>query len=245
MRLRVLLIIFLLVACSDVSTPTQLPATPTPLAFTPIGDALAKGASASGVELTTVGYIVVDETGARLTDGLSFSAGPTPQPLSDAAGQLWLGTSTTAALGDMLRAAGTVRYAVVVARGRLTGPGAYGPGGRYRYQLSDPQLQPLAPQETSVAMLLDNPTLYEGRLVRIAGSLLARSNAALLVDRLGSGGLPAPGARQIKLRSPLRDQLLLARLQQTSGGNIHFGPVQVEGFWRGGTLTPLALLPVQ
>jgi hypothetical protein len=245
MRLHVLLIIFLLVACSDVSPTIQLPATPTPFAFTPLGDALAKGAPASGVAITTVGYVVVDTGGARLTDGLSFSAGPTPQPLSDAAGQLWLGTNAAAALGDRLRAAGTVRYTVVVARGRLTGPGTYGPSGQYRYQLSDPQLQPLAPQETSVAALLDNSAAYEGRFVRIAGSLLARANAALLVDRLGSGGLPAPGARQIKLRTPLRDQLLLARLQQTSSGSVHFGAVQVEGFWRGGTLTPLALLPVQ
>lgn len=245
MRLRVLLIIFLLVACRDAGTPTQLPATPTPLAFTPLGDALAKGAPASGIDLTTIGYIVVDNSGARLTDGLSFSAGPTPQPLSDDAGQLWLGTSAADGLGDTLRAAGTIRYAAVVARGRLTGPGAYGPSGHYRYQLNDPRLQPLAAQETSVAALLDNTAAYEGRLVRLAGSLLARANAALLVDRLGSGGLPAPGARQIKLRSPLRDQLLLARLQQASDGTIHFGPVQVEGFWRGGTLTPLALLPVQ
>jgi hypothetical protein len=244
MRLRVLLVVFLLVACSDVSPPTQQAATPTPLAFTPLADALAQGASASGADITTVGYIVVDNTGARLTDGLSFSAGPTPQPLSDVAGQVWLGTSAADALGDMLRAAGTLRYAVVVARGRLTGPGAYGPGGHYRYQISDPRLQPLAPQETSVAALLDNAAAYEGRVVRIAGSLLARSNAALLVDRLGPGGLPAPGARQIKLRGPLRDQALLARLHGTPGGAIHFGPVQVEGFWSGGALTPLALLPV-
>lgn len=242
MRLCVFLLVLLLAACSDAGAPVRLPASPTPLAFTPLGDALARGAPASG-DLITVGYIVVDAAGAWLTDGLSFSAGPTPQPLSGA-DQVWLGPAAPSGLDAGLRAAGTLRYAAVVARGKLDGPGAYGPGGRYRYQISAPQLQPLAAQETTVAALLDNSALYEGRLVRIAGSLLARSNSALLIDRLGPGGLPAPGARQIKLRGPLRDQALLNRLQVASGGAIHFGPVQIEGLWRGGALLPLSLLPV-
>lgn len=241
MRLRFLLVIFLLAACSEVSAPVQLPPTPTPLAFMSIGDALAH---ASGAEVTTVGYAVVDDTGVRLLDGLSFSAGVTPQPLSDVTGQIWLGSETAGALADMMRSAGAIRYAVVAARGRLEGPGSYGPGGAYRYRMSDPQLQPIAPEETTVVALLDNSAAYEGRLVRIAGALLTRPDSALLVDRLGAGGLPEPKARQVKLRAPLRDKALLDRLQGAPGGAVRFGRVQVEGFWRAGVLTPLSLLPI-
>ena len=158
--------------------------------------------------------------------------------------QIWLGSTVANDIGEALRTAGGTRYGIVVARGQLEGPGAYGPGGSYRYQMSGPHLQPLAPQETTVGALLDSAAAYEGRLVRIDGALLARSDSALLVDHLGSGGLPAPGARQIKLRGPLRDNALLGRLHAASGGAIHFGQVQVEGFWRGGALTPLSLLPI-
>jgi hypothetical protein len=244
MRLRVLLAIFLLVACGEPSTPAHLPPTPTAFVFTPIGDALAQGMPPTGIDLTTVGYIVVDDAGARLIDGLSFSAGPTPQPLSDRTAQIWIATNIERPLEDILHRAGTVRYALVLARGRLEGPGTYGPGGDYRYRMNDPHLQPLDPQETTIAVLTDSAAAYEGRVVRIIGALLTRADSALLVERLGAGGLPAPGARQIKLRGPLRDRALLGRLHGAPGGTVHFGQVQVEGFWRGGILTPLSLLPI-
>jgi hypothetical protein len=243
MRLQFLLAILLLAACSEVSTPPQTPPTPTPLVFLPL-DVLARDASSTGYEITTVGYVVVDASGARLVDGLSFSSGTTPQPLSAPSDQVWLGTDAVGQLGGALRTAGDIQYALVVARGRLEGPQAYGAGGAYRYHLSDPRLQPLAPQETTVADLLDNSAAYEGRPVRIAGALLTRDDSTLLVDRLGSGGLPEPGARQLKLRSPLRDKALLERLHGAAGGAVRFGQVQVEGFWRAGVLTPLSLLPI-
>ncbi|HET9221854.1 MAG TPA: hypothetical protein VFO07_05085, partial [Roseiflexaceae bacterium] len=96
----------------------------------------------------------------------------------------------------------------------------------------------------SIATLLDNAAAYEGRLVRVAGGLLARKDSALLVEQLGAGGLPAAATRQIKLRGGLQDVALLGRLKRTPNGTIHFGQVQVEGFWRGGQLAPLAILPI-
>ena len=245
MRLRLLLILFalLLIACSDVVAPPPLPPTPTPLSFTPLGELLGRSMPVAGAEITTAGYVVVGDTGARLLDGMSFSAGATPQPLPDA-GQIWLGTDVTSALGGLLQRAGDVRYAVAVARGRLEGPGAYGPGGGFRYQLNNPRLQTLTHEETSIAALIDNAAAYEGRLVRVAGGLLARKDSALLVEQLGAGGLPAPGTRQLKVRGPLRDVALLERLKHTPNGAIHFGQVQVEGFWRSGQLAPLAILPI-
>ena len=108
-----------------------------------------RDAASTGYEITTVGYVVVDATGARLVDGLSFSSGTTPQPLSAPSDQVWLDMEAVDQLGGALRAAGAIQYALVVAGGRLEGPQAYGAGGGYRYRLSDPRLQPLAPQETT------------------------------------------------------------------------------------------------
>jgi hypothetical protein len=234
---------FVLVACGDTVLPPALPPTPTPLTFTPLGELLGRNMPAAGAEITTAGYVVVGEAGARLLDGMSFSAGTAPQPLPGA-GQVWLGTDVARSLGGLLQQAGGVSYAVVVARGRLEGPGVYGPDGSFRYQLNDPRLQTLTHEETSIAALLDNAAAYEGRLVRVAGGLLARKDSALLVEQLGAGGLPAPGTRQIKVRGPLHDVALLGRLKRTSNSAIHFGQVQIEGFWRNGQLAPLAILPV-
>jgi hypothetical protein len=181
---HLLLLLFLLVACGDVVSPPAQPPTPTPLTFTPLGDLLGRSMPVAGAQITTVGYVVVDDAGARLLDG------------------------------------------------------------SYHYQLDDPRLQMLSHEETSITALLDNASAYEGRLVRVAGGLLARKDSALLVEQLGAGGLPAPDTRQVKLRGPLRDPALLGRLKRTANGAIHFGQVQVEGIWRDGQLTPLAILSI-
>jgi hypothetical protein len=244
-RFRFLFALILLCACGEIAAPPpEFPPTPTPLAFTPLDDLLGRKLPVSGADVTTIGYVVVSDAGARLLDGLSFSSGPTPQPLPGTAGQVWLGTDVVRSLGGLLQRAGDIRYALVLARGQMTGPGVYGPDGSFRYQMSDLRLQTMAPEETSITMLLNRSTTYEGRPVRVAGGLIARTDSALLVEQLGAGGLPAPGVRQIKLRGPLRDQALLGRLKRASNGQIHFGQVQVEGFWRGGQLTPLSLLPI-
>src|SRR5436190_17572600 len=90
-RFRFLLALLLLVACGEVSSRPELPPTPTPLVFMPIDDALGLNLPTSGANITTIGYVIVDEGGARLLGGLSFSAGATPQPLSGADRQIWLG----------------------------------------------------------------------------------------------------------------------------------------------------------
>ena len=243
MFLRLLLLVLLLTGCSDISPSPPPPPSPTPLVFTPLDAALTRGVPPSGAEITTVGYVLVDDGGTRLVDGLSFSAGPAAVPLSDRGAQIWLAIDGASALKGALRSAGDVRYALALARGRLEGPGSYGPGGAYRFRIADPRLDSIAPEETTVADLLDRSAVYEGRIVRIVGELLAQDEAALLVERIGPGGVPDSKARQVKLRAPIRDTSLLERLQGVSGG-VRFGRVQVEGFWRNNVLTPLAILPV-
>jgi hypothetical protein len=204
---------------------------------------MARRLPAAGADITTVGYVLVDEEGVRLVEGLSFSGDLAPQPLSSSEEQIWLAIDAESTLKSALHTAGRVKYALVVARGHLQGPGAYGPNGRYGYQIADPRVQPALLHETTVAALLDSPTAHEGRMIRVVGALLARAESAVLVDRLGDGGLPEPGSRQVKLRTPIRDSALLDRLKGNSGA-VRFGQVQVEGFWRGGVLVPLAILPI-
>src|SRR5215208_2427479 len=226
MRIRLLLALLLLVACGDANSLPQIPPTPTPLAFTPLGDLLGRNLPVVGVEITTVGYIVIDAAGAHMLDGLSFSAGTSPQPLPGAAGSVWLDADSVRALDGLLQGPSDMRYAIVLARGRLEGPGVYGPDGGCRYYMRAARLQPIAPEETSIAMLIGAAAAYEGRVVRVSGGLLAHTKSTLLVERLGPGGIPDGNARQLKLRGPIRDQALLGRLKSAAGGAIHFGQVQ-------------------
>jgi len=102
----------------------------------------------------------------------------------------------------------------------------------------------LAPRDATITALLERPQAYDGAIVRVAGGLLARPGAALLVERLGTGGVPAPGTRQIKLVAPLADGIVPETLGRSPGGDVRFGAVLVEGRWQNGVLMPLAISAV-
>lgn len=234
-------VLLFLGACQEVSAPATLPATPTPLAFTMLADLVASGPPASDQMVTTIGYLLIDQNGAQLADLVVFNQVGMPQPIDTNTTPIWVGTDARSQAQSLLRTAGGVQYAAVVARGHVAGPGSYGPNNQYHYQLTDPTFEPLVAQETTIGDMLDHSATYDRRLVRVVGGLLVRKNAALLADQLSSGGIPAPKARQIKLHGSIDDQALLARLHGTANGLVHFGQVQVEGLWRDGVLTPLAI----
>ena len=241
------MLVLLLAACQGAAAPApvELPPTSAAAAFVPIDDLIKAGATAQAGEVATAGYLVVDRAGALLVNDLSLAADGTPRLIEGDPKQIWLGAATGTAFRNQLRSAGGVQFATVRARGRLEGPGSYGPSGSYRYQMLNPSIELIAARETTIAELLDDSIGNEGRLVRLVGGLIARDNSALLVEQLGAGGLPAPKARQIKLRAPLQDRQLLRELKGASGGAIRFGQVQVEGFWHGGVLIPLSIVPVR
>jgi hypothetical protein len=202
---------------------------------------LTQSVTDTGREVSVVGYLLADATGVVLVDNVMFETGGQPRPIGDTGIAIWLGQEPPVVAAGALRSAGSQRYAVAVVRGSLKGPASFGPRASYRYQIVAPQVAVLPVQETSMAALLEQPAHYEGQAVRLVGGLLVRDGAALLVDQLGTGGLPAPKARQIKLRAPLNDAGLLDRLAGAPGGAVRFGQVQIEGLWRAGALAPLSI----
>ena len=228
----------LLSACAAPVEPTpQLPPAPTVVPFTPFGGLPAQG------QIITLGYLLVRESGALLVGSASFAAAQ-PQALGNPADAIWCGDPAMLHITGALSGSDPVRSAIVIARGTLSEPGAYGPSGIYRRQLRDAMLTVIVPEETSVANLQDNTGYYEGRVVRVNGGIVTRDTSAVLVDRLGSGGVPQPAARQVKLRWTADDTALLAQLNSAPGGKVRFGQVQIEGYWHNGTLIALAIRPV-
>lgn len=237
-----LVTLWLLAGCASPTAPPS-PAPPGPPAVLPLDEALRAMPNAPR-NVTVAGYLFIDSRGPRLVAGVSFSEGATPAPLPPESEQVWVNPEEIGNMAGSLREMGGASLALVIASGRLAGPGSYGFGGLYRFRLEDQQLQVVAPLEATVAGLIDSPATYAGRLVRVNGAILVQQHGALLVERLSAGGVPEPGARQVKLRLPHRDPALLGKLQTLPGREIRFGRVQIEGFWSGRTLTALALFPI-
>lgn len=233
-------LVVLLAACS--APPSSLqpdPSQPPGFRYTPLPTVLA----APGGQVTTAGYYYSGGDGAVLVEGLSF-AGDGPVPLLDEANQqVWLGAASSPELEQGLRSSGAVRYAPLLVSGRIEGPGSFGPGGRYPFQLTSPSFTLLVPTTLTVTGLLAKAFSYDGQFVRVKGMLLANEEGALLADELSKGGVPTVASRQLKLAEPVRDARLLAWLTASAGGAARYGPVEVEGFWRNGELLALGIVP--
>ncbi len=225
-----------LAACNRSPDDTSLHA-PT---FVPLDAALATPRKAGPFGA----YLLIDANGARLVAGLSFSTGATPLPTDPPSRQVWLDPDDR--LADIVRRAqpsGDAQYLAVAVSGDLEGPGTFGPEGAFGYRMRAPTLTPLPWQETTVARLAGLPPA--GQAVRVTGALVASTGEAVLVEVLDPGGAPAPQARQVKLRAPVRDAALLARLTAAPGGAVRYGMVQVEGIWYDGALVPLGIRKVE
>jgi hypothetical protein len=234
--MRFLLIIslaMLLAACGGQAT-AQLP--PTPHVPT-VGELLL--AEPSPGQVAALGYLFMNDQGAVLVDGLGLVDQPSPLGTLG----IWLEEPPLLPSDTLITVAGEARYLLVEAHGRLEGPGAFGPEGRYSYSLHEAELRPQTPRPLSIALLLADSVRYEGQAVQIEGQLLATSDSALLVERIGAGGVPDSTSLQLKLDTPPRDTALAPRLRQSSDGRVSFGSVTVVGRWRAGRLYPMAVAP--
>ncbi len=234
-RLLPLVLSLLLAACGQAAAPAPT-APPAPTVPT-VGELLA--APTPG-RVTTIGYLFASPEGALLVDTLHLTGADAPAPLADDG--LWLGEGAQLPPDAPITQVGPTSYAIVEASGLLEGPGQYGPGGRYRYRLVAPALEARSARDLTIALLLENSALYHGQPVRVRGQLLSSPGTALLIERLGPGGVPDASARQVKLASVPADPALGA-LQTAGGGRVTYGPVEVIGVWRADRLYPLAIVP--
>lgn len=235
--MRLLLTAFLMTILAACGAARQPAATAQPAPTVPAVAELLQGSAAGPVK--TIGYLYSSPQGALLADSLSFDERGQAGPPSQA---IWVESPPELPPDTPSSQAGDARYTLVEARGQLEGPGQFGPGGVYPYQLVAPVLEALSVRELTMPLLLQNSALYEGQPVRLQGQLLARADSALLVERLGAGGVPADTALQLKLAAPPRDPSLATRLRSAGAGDVRFGPVEITGLWRGGRLYPLAVL---
>lgn len=228
--LALALVAWLLAGCGGARQQASPPPAPTVPA---VGELIARATPGS---ISTVGYLVSAAGGALLADSLILGADGVAIP--DLARAIWIDAPPTVSAPDAQGAA----LGLVEASGLLEGPGQFGPEGRYAFRLSAPELKPLGVRELSIPLLLQNSGLYEGQPVQLAGQLLLSGDSALLVERVGPGGVPTAEALQLKLAATPRDPALAERLQ-AAGARARFGPVQITGLWRAGQLYPLAVIP--
>lgn len=230
LRLVLLGLAVLLAACS---APVAEVTPPTP-AYELVGEALARPGPR---DASVLGYVARDGQGFRLIGGLRSEPGG-PQPVAEDE-QVCL----ELAPGELAGAAGTAGaspYLLAAVSGRLEAGGA----GPCRMRIVGARTRALSPREATVETLVKRPGDYAGEPVRVTGALLARPGAALLLERIGDGGAPAPGALQVKLAGTLPEAALPDALRHSASGDVRFGRVQVEGLWRDGALLPLAIFAV-
>lgn len=236
--MRPLIVIAIALLLAGCGGATAARPTPPPAPTLPAVGEITAGATPGPVR--TVGYLLVTPDGAAMVDGLRLSGPGAPAPTGG--GGIWLGATPPLPAEPTLTTAGDVAYVVAEADGRLEGPGQYGPGGRFAYSLADAVVRPRSARDLTIPLLLANSGLYEGQPVRLRGQILASADSALLVERIGPGGVPDAQALQVKLaRAP--DEATLAALTQGSEGRVSYGPAEVIGIWRAGRLYPLAVIP--
>lgn len=225
----ILIALLTLCACTSravVSTPVPLP---TVLSFIPLSELHGNAEQ----NIRTLAYALPEQQGLSLHDSVSFSQ-PQAVSLTPPELRIWCDMSCTAQLP-------TSTATIVLAQGRLIGPGAYGPQGLYRWQLKQASLTVPTAEESTLAALMQRVQSFDMRLLHVSGTILLSKDSALLVDQLDPSGIPAATAHQVKLRWLHSDEQLIQSLKLMPGSDIRSGPVQVEGYMLNGRLVPLTI----
>ncbi len=186
-----------------------------------------------GRSLVLISPVAVSSGSVQIVSGFHYE-GQELRPLKAAPSTVWLSGSIPE--GVKTKLASGVGYLKV--RGRLGPPGAYGPDTRYPYQFTVTESSILVPDTTTLINLTTNSHALNDVLLNVSGTLLTTKDGAILTEQTGSGGIPRNDARQIKLHGLLEPQIV-QRL--ASSGDVHYGPVNVVGWWHDGSLAPFVI----
>ncbi len=96
-------------------------------------------------------------------------------------------------------------------------------------------VKPIEPTNMSLGELNQNLAVYNNQVLRVYGTLLLKDQAALLVEEVGSGGVPTANAAQITIEQIPNQSPLIQQLPNQQG-NIRYGPLTLVGMLRGKTL---------
>lgn len=176
-------------------------------------------------QIITVQGIYYERGGSRLlVPALSFMAPGGPVPLL---------TSPAEAVVVDRRPEGELLEAQGISYGpaRITGRVVAGESGR---MLEVQHSKVINPRSVSLQALVAGG--FEGVVVEVEGTLLARPGSLLLVSAVGPGGVPESGAAQAKVVAPVPDEPLLGRLQGSPEGQVRYGAVRAVGLWSGNAL---------
>ncbi len=232
--LYVLIPVFVLAACGP-----SVPPAPTRVAQAQIGllslPALMETPERwSGTKITLIAPLLGGASGRVLAIDADGSAEQLTSPTIEPQRSLWLAAPLPAAVAA--KATGNPIYLKL--RGRLSPPGGYGSGARFPYQFSADTAAVLQSERTTLKNLAENPRSIDNALLEVTGTLLSTGGGALLADHVSNRGVPAPDARQIKLRGPIPAQAT-ANLHQS--GEVRYGDVSIVGWWHDGALAPFAI----
>lgn len=91
------------------------------------------------------------------------------------------------------------------------------------------------PTSLSLGELNQNLAVYNNQVLRLNGTLLLKDQAALLVEEVGSGGVPTANAAQITVEQIPSQSPIIQQLPNQQA-NIRYGQITLVGMLRGKSL---------
>ncbi len=221
---KYMLLALLLTACSTAPQSTQPTQSTVPNAT--INDLAVGPITSQPVVITAP--IIVQQGSAQLASGLNVLG--TPKAVNPALTVRINGVPSA----DLMQQ-GAAEYGIVRAVGIVEEA-----NNQRTFQASEVKV--LSPTAVLLRDLVNNSSVYQEQVVQVNGTIIVNEQEALLVEAVGSGGVPTADAAQIKVAQPFSDRELISRLPGQSN-NVRYGSVVAVGLWRNKSLQIFWLQP--
>ncbi len=218
-----LLMVLMMAGCSSLDTPPTLPP---PDPQRPQVSLLQIGQGAFDGQTVTVQAPLIQRANGRVFVP-ALALGNAPQPL--VANPLEVVTVGGDALEGLNQASNGETYGVV----RITGIVQLQADGVRQIQPSSSKI--IEPFALTLPDLQKNNAVYQQQILKLKGTLIVKSDEALLVEAVNEGGIPTETAVQLKIAQPFSDTALIETLPKQNGA-IRYGEIELVGELQGKTL---------